>query len=120
MLSIPLPRRTSSVVSLPVDLFPIYFELCPLVPELTRLLLKMASNVRFELPTAVRITVLFPWVVTSCGLVGAYQRFGETYCVVSAEDGDGVFLRNVSVCRRVCKASKSRRAATLASNVTCL
>jgi hypothetical protein len=38
------------MVSVPVDLFPIYPELYPSVPELTTSLLKMA-NVRFEVLT---------------------------------------------------------------------
>jgi hypothetical protein len=36
---------------------------------------------RFEVITAVRMAMLLFWVVTSCGLVGKYQRFGETYCL---------------------------------------
>jgi hypothetical protein len=27
------------------------------------------------------LSILFFWVVTPCGLVGRYQRFGETYCL---------------------------------------
>jgi hypothetical protein len=27
------------------------------------------------------LPMLFFWVVTTCGLVGRYQRFGETYCL---------------------------------------
>jgi hypothetical protein len=27
------------------------------------------------------VSLLVFWVVTSCGLVGRYQRFGETYCL---------------------------------------
>jgi hypothetical protein len=36
---------------------------------------------RFEVLTAVKMSVLFFWVVTLCGLVGKYQRFGGTYCL---------------------------------------
>jgi hypothetical protein len=36
--------------------------------------------VRFDVLTAVRMTMLF-WVVTPYRHVGGYQRFGETYCL---------------------------------------
>jgi hypothetical protein len=35
-------------------------------------------DVRFE---AMRMTKLFFWILTSCRLVGRYQRFGETQCI---------------------------------------
>jgi hypothetical protein len=37
------------------------------------------------------MSMLVFWVVTPCGLVGRYQRFGET------EDGGSRFLRNIDV-----------------------
>jgi hypothetical protein len=37
--------------------------------------------VRFEVLTAVKISILVFWVVTSCGLVGRYRHFGGTYCL---------------------------------------
>jgi hypothetical protein len=36
---------------------------------------------RFEALPAVKKSMLIFWVVTSCGLVGRYQRFGGTYCL---------------------------------------
>jgi hypothetical protein len=39
------------------------------------------SYTRFEVFTAVKMLMLFFWVITSCGLVGRYQRFGGTYCL---------------------------------------
>jgi uncharacterized membrane protein YqjE len=35
----------------------------------------------FEVLTVVKMTMLVIWVVTPCGLVGRYQRFGQTYCL---------------------------------------
>jgi hypothetical protein len=34
---------------------------------------------KFEVLTAVKMSMLFFWIVTSCGLAGRYQRFGGTY-----------------------------------------
>jgi hypothetical protein len=34
---------------------------------------------RFEVTTAVKMSMLIFWVVTPCGLVGRYQSFGGTY-----------------------------------------
>jgi hypothetical protein len=36
---------------------------------------------RFEVLTAVKMLMLVFWIVTPCGLVGRYQRFGGTYCL---------------------------------------
>jgi hypothetical protein len=40
-------------------------------------------------------------VVSSCLLVGRYQRFGGTYCLhlqhLSPEDGGSMFFRNVGI-----------------------
>jgi hypothetical protein len=53
---------------------------------------------RFEVLRAVQMSVLVLWVVTPCGLVGRYQRFGGTFCFhlqdLSPEDGSGMFIRN--------------------------
>jgi hypothetical protein len=38
-------------------------------------------DVKFEVLMAVRMTVLFFWVVTPCGLINRYRRFGGTYCL---------------------------------------
>jgi hypothetical protein len=35
---------------------------------------------RFEVLTAVKMSMLLFWIVTPCGLVGRYQGFGGTYC----------------------------------------
>jgi hypothetical protein len=37
------------------------------------------QNMNLEVLTAVKISMLFFWVVTSCALVGRYQRFGGTF-----------------------------------------
>jgi hypothetical protein len=42
---------------------------------------------RFEVLTAVKIAMFF-WVVTPCGLVGRYQRFGETSLSLGVKCGD--------------------------------
>jgi hypothetical protein len=42
--------------------------------------LKAKLPLRFEVLTAVKISTLVFWVVTPCGLVGRYQRFGGTHC----------------------------------------
>jgi hypothetical protein len=44
-----------------------------------------------EVLTAVKMSVVF-WIVTSSGLVGSYQRFGETYRQL--QGGVHPFLRN--------------------------
>jgi hypothetical protein len=41
----------------------------------------MTRYVRFEVVMAVKMLFLFFWVVTSCGLIGRYQHFRETYCL---------------------------------------
>jgi hypothetical protein len=35
---------------------------------------------RFEVFTTVKMSMLVFWIVTPCGLVGRYQRFGGIYC----------------------------------------
>jgi hypothetical protein len=40
---------------------------------------------RFEVLTAVKMSMLVFWVVTMCGLVGRYQRLGETVSIFRAE-----------------------------------
>jgi hypothetical protein len=47
--------------------------------------------------TVINMSMLFFWDVMTCGLVGRYQRFGETVSiirveVISPEDGDSMFL----------------------------
>jgi hypothetical protein len=39
-----------------------------------------SNNVRFEVLTAMKITMLF-WVVTPCGPCGRYQHFRQIYCL---------------------------------------
>jgi hypothetical protein len=43
------------------------------------------SNMRLEVFTAVKMSMLVFWLVTPCELVGGYQRF-------SLEDGSSMFL----------------------------
>jgi hypothetical protein len=53
---------------------------------------------RFEVPNAVKISMLVFWVVTPCGLAGRYKHFEEyTISNLSPEDGDNMFLRNVDL-----------------------
>jgi hypothetical protein len=40
-----------------------------------------ARKMRFGLLTAMKMSMVVFWVVTSCGLVGGCQRFGGTYCL---------------------------------------
>jgi hypothetical protein len=47
------------------------------------------------------VSVLVFWVVTPCGLVGRYQRFGGTYSVLCPEDGGSMFFRNVGISLQV-------------------
>jgi hypothetical protein len=57
-------------------------------------------NLRFEVLTAVRMTMLFFWVVTPC----------------SPEDGNSMFLRNVGIYLRVYTASQPRTTTSLMYN----
>jgi hypothetical protein len=34
---------------------------------------------RFEVCTAIKMSIVVFWVVTACGLVGGYQRFEKKY-----------------------------------------
>jgi hypothetical protein len=68
--------------------------------------------VRSEVLTALKMTMLFFWVVTPCGLVGRYQHFGETYCLHfqdRPEHGDSMFNRNFGIYLRVHAAPQPRR-----------
>jgi hypothetical protein len=47
-------------------------------------------NLRFEVLVVVKMTVLFFWVVTPCGLLGRYS--------ILAEDGDSIILQNIGIC----------------------
>jgi hypothetical protein len=40
------------------------------------------SHMRSVVLTAVKMSMLVFWVVTPCGLVGRYQRFRGTYCLL--------------------------------------
>jgi hypothetical protein len=55
---------------------------------------------RFETLTAVKMSILVFWVVTPCGLVDRYQRFG---------DGGSMLLRNIGIYLRVHVALQPRR-----------
>jgi hypothetical protein len=56
---------------------------CKWVPTFSRnvkeRLKNIYLNVRFEVLTAVKMSLLFLWVVTPCGLVGRYHCFGGKY-----------------------------------------
>jgi hypothetical protein len=54
---------------------------------------------------AVKMSMLVLWVITPCGLVGRYQRFGATY----REDGGSIFLWNVGIYLQVHTALQPRR-----------
>jgi hypothetical protein len=55
---------------------------------------------RFEVITAVKMSILVLWVVMLCGLVGRY---------LSPEDGGSMFLRNVGIYLQVHTALQPRR-----------
>jgi hypothetical protein len=66
----------------------------------------------FEALTAVRMMMLFFWVLVPYRLIGRYQRFGETYFLhfqACLEDGDNMFLRNAGIYRRVYTTQNPRR-----------
>jgi hypothetical protein len=54
---------------------------------------------RYEVKTAVKMSMLAFWAVTPRTLVGRYQRFGDTH--FSSEDGSSIFLRNVCISLQV-------------------
>jgi hypothetical protein len=76
---------------------------------------ELVRYMRFDVFTAVRIIMLFFWVLSPCRPVGSFQSLGEIYClhlqgsIFSPEDGDIMFLRNVAIYRRVYTAPKPRR-----------
>jgi hypothetical protein len=50
-----------------------------------------------EVLTSVNMSVLVFWVVTPCGLLSRYQRFGGTYCLHLQGPGGRMFIRNVGI-----------------------
>jgi hypothetical protein len=42
---------------------------------------KKEANMRFEVLAAVKMSMLFLWVVTPCRLLVRYHRVGETHCL---------------------------------------
>jgi hypothetical protein len=59
------------------------------------------KQVRSEVQLNNCVTMLFFWVVTSCRLVGRYQRFGGGHTVfIFRADGGSMFLRNDSTQRQ--------------------
>jgi hypothetical protein len=56
-------------------------DLSELSPALIRNRYKTEQWLRFEVLTAVNMSMLVFWVVTPRGLIFRYQRFGETCCV---------------------------------------
>jgi hypothetical protein len=70
-----------------------YFYSCKLV-SYGVFKLEQTPYFRFEVLTAVKMSMLIFWVVPPCGLVNRYLHFGGTYCLFSPEEGGSVFLRN--------------------------
>jgi hypothetical protein len=78
--------------------------------------MKQVLFARVEVLMAVKMSMLLFWVVTPCGIVGRYQRFGWTCClhlqpssvIFRTEDGDSVFLRNFGIYLRVHTASQPK------------
>jgi hypothetical protein len=73
-------------------------------------------NVRYEVLTAMKMSMFVFWVVTPCGLVSRFQRFGETH--FSPEDGDSTFPRNVFICLQVHTALQLRKPTSTEINKT--
>jgi hypothetical protein len=72
----------------------------------------MIHFVRFEVFIAVRMMMMFFWVLVPCRLISRYKRFGETYCLHlqgCPEDGDRMFLQNAGIYQQVYIAPKPRR-----------
>jgi hypothetical protein len=67
--------------------------------------------VRFEVLTAVKMTMLFVWAVTPCRLEGRNSSVSEKHAVsiLSPEEGVSMSLRNAGVYVLVYKASEPRR-----------
>jgi hypothetical protein len=61
---------------------------------------------RSEVLTVTKTSMVVSWVVTPCGILGTYKRFGETYC---PEDGGSIFLRNVGIYIQVHTALQPRK-----------
>jgi hypothetical protein len=61
----------------------------------------------FEILTAVKMSIFVFWVLTPCGLVGRYHRFGGTH--FNPEDGGSVFIRNDGICVQVHTVLQLRR-----------
>jgi hypothetical protein len=52
-------------------------------------------DLRYEVLTAVKMSMLVFSILTPCGFVGRYQRFVGTASSFGAEDEGSMFLRNV-------------------------
>jgi hypothetical protein len=50
---------------------------------------------RYKVLTAVNMVMVVFWVVTACGLVCRYRRFGATY--FNPEDGGSKYLRTFGI-----------------------
>jgi hypothetical protein len=50
---------------------------------------------RFQVLTAVKMSLSVFWVVKACGLAGTYQHFGETSSVLKMQAV--IFLQNVGM-----------------------
>jgi hypothetical protein len=60
--------------------------------------------VRFEILTAVKMSMSFFWAVTPCDLIGRYQC-----SIFKADAGDSMFVQNAGIYMQVHKASQPRR-----------
>jgi hypothetical protein len=56
-----------------------FYENNRVVTFICRNVYNSCSCVGFEVLTSVKMSMFVFWVVTPCGLVGRYHRFGETY-----------------------------------------
>jgi hypothetical protein len=80
-------------------------ELRPPIPLSVHL-----SDMKFEVLTVAKLSMLVFWVVKQYGLVGKYRRFGEhTASIFRVEDGGSIFPRNVGIYLQVYTMLQPRR-----------
>jgi hypothetical protein len=104
---------SSCLIYLPISVYTKY----PLTLQQMSLISILLMNwpifylIRCEVLPAVKMSILIFWVVTQWGLVGTYQRFGETYCLCllgwSPESRVSMFLRNVGIYIQIQRRSDS-------------
>jgi hypothetical protein len=76
---------------------------CLAVESFTLTATASGSCVTSETLVAVKVAMLLPRDVTSCGLVGTYRRFGGTYCL---------YLQNSDICQQIFMACPPVRPAS--------